>query len=85
MDERKEEYKYERTLYGYSEERSLEIVREQTAENHSRQGNAAMDLTHNAERLYVDNRLRVAGEWSEADARLEGKEKSEQHFEQPYF
>lgn len=85
LDERKEGYKYERTLYGYSEERSLEIVREQTAENHLRQGNVAMDLTHNAERLYVDNRLRVAGEWSDADARLEGTEKSEQHFEQPYF
>lgn len=85
LDERKEGYKYERTLYGYSEERPLEIVREQTAENHLRQGNVAMDLTHNAERLYVDNRLRVAGEWSDADARLEGTEKSEQHFEQPYF
>ena len=85
LDERKEGYKYERTLYGYSEERSLEIVREQTAENHLRQGNVAMDLTHNAERLYVGNRLRVAGEWSDADARLEGTEKSEQHFEQPYF
>lgn len=85
LDERKEGYKYERTLYGYSEERSLEIVREQTAENHLRQGNVAMDLTHNAERLYVDNRLRVAGEWSDADAWLEGTEKSEQHFEQPYF
>lgn len=85
LDERKEGYKYERTVYGYSDERPLEIVREQAAENHLRQGNVAMDLTHNAERLYVDNRLRVAGEWSDADARLGGTEKSEQHFEQPYF
>lgn len=85
LDERKEGYKYERTVYGYSDERPLEIVREQTAENHFRQGNVAMVLTHNAERLYVDNRLRVTGEWSDADARLEGTEKSEQHFEQPYF
>ena len=59
LDERKEGYKYERTVYGYSDERPLEIVREQTAENHFRQGNVAMVLTHNAERLYVDNRLRV--------------------------
>lgn len=85
LDERKEEYKYEKTIYGYSEDRPLEIVRKQTAGNHTRQGNMAIDWTHNAEKLYVDNRLRVAGEWSDADARLEGTEESDQHFEQPYF
>lgn len=85
LDEQKEEYKYEQTIYDYSQKQPLVIKREQASQNHVRQGNLTMGFMHNAEKSYIDNHFRIAGEWSEADARLGGTEHSMQHFEQPHF
>ena len=85
LDEKTEGYQQERTLYGYSEENPREIVREQSSWQRTRQGNVLLNWTHNAEKRYLDNRLRIAGEWSEAGAQLHGTELSEQRFDQPYF
>ena len=85
LDEQTEEFQRVRTIYGYSEEHPREIIREQAARNQIRQANVMLDYTHNADKLYVENRLRTTGEWSEADAKLTGTDQSEQCFDQPYF
>ena len=85
LDEQTEEFQRVRTIYGYTEEKPREIIREQAARNQIHQANVMLNYTHNAEKLYVDNRLRTTGEWSDASAKLSGTELSEQRFDQPYF
>ena len=85
LDEQTEEFQRVRTIYGYTVDNPREIIREQAARNQIHQANVMLNYTHNAEKLYVDNRLRTTGEWSDASAKLTGTDLSEQRFDQPYF
>ena len=85
LDEQQDEYRYVRTIYGYSESQPLTLVREQSAESRMRQGNLTLTFTQNASNRYLNNQFRATGEWSDAYATLSGTDISAQDFEQPYF
>ena len=84
LDEQTEELQRVRTIYGYSEDNPREIIKEQAARNQIHQANVMLNYTYNADKFYVENRLRTTGEWSEANAKLTGTDCSEQRFDQPY-
>ena len=85
LDEQLENYQKETTTYDVTGENPLTIVSNQASETHHRQGNLSLQMTRNATTQYLNNQLRLTGDWSEASAQLTGTNASLQDFEQPFF
>lgn len=85
LDEQLESQQEETVIYDVSGEHPLEIVSNQTSENHHRQGSLSFQIKKNGVNQYVDNQFRLAGDWSEAYSQLKGTNPSLQDFSQPFY
>ena len=85
LDEQLENQQKETTIYDVTGENPLTIISNQASESHHRQGNLSFQFTKNATKQYVNNQLRLTGDWSEAYSQLTGTNPSQQDFEQPFF